>query len=52
MEKSCKPGILKDYLPYYTTGKVVKGFGRGSKALGCPTGRYSNCLRNNNVSQL
>lgn len=25
-------------LPYFAQGKVVKGFGRGSKALGTPTG--------------
>lgn len=28
----------KDYLPHYAAGKIVSGFGRGSKALGCPTG--------------
>ena len=28
------------YLPYYAAGKVIAGFGRGSKALGCPTGSY------------
>ena len=26
-------------LPYYVTGEVVKGFGRGSKELGIPTGK-------------
>jgi FAD synthase len=25
-------------LPYFTVGKVIKGFGRGSKELGIPTG--------------
>ena len=25
-------------LPFYTQGEVVKGFGRGSKDLGIPTG--------------
>jgi len=25
--------------PYFATGLVVKGFGRGSKDLGFPTGR-------------
>ncbi|XP_055297524.1 riboflavin kinase [Sitodiplosis mosellana] len=24
-------------LPYFCTGPIVKGFGRGSKELGCPT---------------
>ncbi|XP_031621432.1 putative riboflavin kinase [Contarinia nasturtii] len=24
-------------LPYYCSGPIVKGFGRGSKELGCPT---------------
>lgn len=28
----------KYVLPYYTSGVVVKGFGRGSKTLGIPTG--------------
>ena len=28
-------------LPYFETGPVVKGFGRGSKEIGIPTGRYS-----------
>lgn len=27
-------------LPYSTCGIVVKGFGRGSKALGIPTGTF------------
>ncbi|CAF1204379.1 unnamed protein product [Adineta ricciae] len=25
-------------LPYFTRGTIVRGFGRGSKELGCPTG--------------
>ena len=25
--------------PYYVSGKIVAGFGRGSKELGFPTGR-------------
>ena len=27
-------------LPYLTEGTVVKGFGRGSKELGIPTGKF------------
>ena len=27
-------------LPFYTQGEIVKGFGRGSKELGIPTGRF------------
>lgn len=26
-------------LPHYAAGIIVKGFGRGSKELGCPTGK-------------
>jgi FAD synthase len=26
--------------PYYASGEVVKGFGRGSKELGIPTANY------------
>lgn len=26
--------------PYYFHGKVVSGFGRGAKQLGCPTGIF------------
>lgn len=32
------PTADKDYLPLFVEGKVVKGFGRGSKQLGIPTG--------------
>jgi hypothetical protein len=28
----------KDKYPYFTKGIIVKGFGRGSKELGIPTG--------------
>ncbi len=31
---------MSDALPYFTRGTVVKGFGRGSKELGIPTGEY------------
>ncbi|XP_050297494.1 riboflavin kinase [Anthonomus grandis grandis] len=27
-------------LPYFTKGVVIKGFGRGSKELGCPTANF------------
>ncbi|XP_018575666.1 riboflavin kinase [Anoplophora glabripennis] len=27
-------------LPYFAKGEVVKGFGRGSRELGCPTANY------------
>lgn len=29
----------KTFLPCFINGIVVKGFGRGSKQLGCPTGK-------------
>ena len=32
--------IIKKCLPFYAVGQVVKGFGRGSKELGIPTGNY------------
>ena len=28
-------------LPYFETGQVVKGFGRGSKEIGIPTGKLT-----------
>ncbi|KAF7262892.1 riboflavin kinase [Rhynchophorus ferrugineus] len=35
-------------LPYFVKGEVVKGFGRGSRELGCPTANFPedvvNCL--------
>ena len=34
MVDSANSGVL----PYFTAGKVVKGFGRGSKEIGIPTG--------------
>lgn len=33
--KMCKSG-----LPHFAKGTVVKGFGRGSKELGCPTANF------------
>lgn len=27
-------------LPHFAAGSIVKGFGRGSKELGIPTGMY------------
>ena len=32
---------MATHLPYFTRGKVVKGFGRGSKELGIPTGKLA-----------
>lgn len=32
--------MSKAYLPYFVAGEIVKGFGRGSKELGCPTGKW------------
>ncbi|KHJ43654.1 riboflavin biosynthesis protein RibF domain protein [Trichuris suis] len=29
------------FLPYYCAGEVVRGFGRGSRQLGCPTANLS-----------
>lgn len=34
-------------LPYFTRGKVSKGFGRGSKELGCPTANFPEDTINN-----
>ena len=31
-------GVMEAVLPYWTKGEVVRGFGRGSKQLGIPTG--------------
>nr|CAH7719281.1 unnamed protein product [Callosobruchus chinensis] len=34
-------------LPHFAKGEVVKGFGRGSKELGCPTANFSEEIVNN-----
>lgn len=34
--------MMKEGLPHFATGEVVKGFGRGSKQLGIPTANFSN----------
>ena len=31
--------LLASCFPYFCRGEVVKGFGRGSKELGIPTGK-------------
>ena len=31
--------------PFYTQGTVIKGFGRGSKELGIPTGREGEVVK-------
>jgi hypothetical protein len=33
--------MTKSPFPYFTLGTIVRGFGRGSKELGCPTGIYT-----------
>ncbi|EFN83892.1 riboflavin kinase [Harpegnathos saltator] len=33
-------------LPYFAAGTIVKGFGRGSKALGIPTANFSESVVN------
>ncbi len=33
--------MIKSPFPYFTLGTIVRGFGRGSKELGCPTGTYT-----------
>jgi riboflavin kinase len=45
--RACQMNILVIFqimtdtpFPYFALGTVVHGFGRGSKELGCPTGRY------------
>lgn len=35
---SCFEQTEENGLPFYASGLVVKGFGRGSKDLGIPTG--------------
>ncbi|XP_045454849.1 riboflavin kinase isoform X2 [Melitaea cinxia] len=32
--------MSQSYLPFFLKGEVVRGFGRGSKDLGCPTANY------------
>ena len=33
--------MTEQNLPYFAQGRVVKGFGRGSKELGIPTGEWN-----------
>lgn len=37
MRGRCAAAAMR-YLPYFCRGEVVKGFGRGSRELGVPTG--------------
>ena len=45
-----KTAVRESALPYFASGEVVTGFGRGSKEIGVPTGasehlqRYSACM--------
>ncbi|XP_063380154.1 putative riboflavin kinase isoform X1 [Cydia fagiglandana] len=34
-------GRMTSHLPLFIEGEVIKGFGRGSKDLGCPTANFS-----------
>ncbi|XP_013186322.1 putative riboflavin kinase [Amyelois transitella] len=34
------PKMSRPFLPLFLEGVVIKGFGRGSKELGCPTANY------------
>ncbi|KAG9486785.1 riboflavin kinase [Eleutherodactylus coqui] len=38
-KRTARPGIMSA-LPYYCSGEVVRGFGRGSKELGIPTANF------------
>lgn len=38
-KKKAVRGCVMSALPYYCSGEVVRGFGRGSKELGIPTGK-------------
>lgn len=38
--------MSKKCLPHYAAGIIVKGFGRGSKELGIPTGNFVNNRQN------
>ena len=35
---------MEESLPYFVRGEVVKGFGRGSRQLGIPTGTKRACF--------
>lgn len=36
--------MTEKILPFYVSGSVVRGFGRGSKALGIPTANLPECV--------
>ncbi|XP_012274693.1 riboflavin kinase [Orussus abietinus] len=44
--------MSEDLLPLFLSGKVVKGFGRGSKELGIPTANISDDAINNLPEEL
>jgi riboflavin kinase len=35
---------MKNSLPFFASGRVVKGFGRGSKTLGTPTANFEQSI--------
>lgn len=39
-------------LPYFCRGEVVRGFGRGSKELGIPTGEWTDHATAVNISSI
>ena len=46
-EEANKENIKEMIFPHFSSGEVVKGFGRGSKQLGIPTANYPNSVVDN-----